>query len=287
MSKRIIYNGHLSSRLTESEIPTDMPTLDTSSYHIDIDDSKKSAEGIAKEDETALIEILTFIAGLSQAEKDNLWVTWCRDEEQPGDGINGDNDIVVNVYARDAMPDGKRTIATWTYAEQQIRKALNIESSGAVTEAKTLKESEDAEDDFYEDVIELFDPSGIGQKKVLTDAYIKDILNDPTVEDSDKEKFKQILASEELLDEALEVVAEALYDSGELSDYISDYSAYELSEMDGPWNTVMDIVNECLWDFVKRDLQEGCRTEGLKESYRRTVARGSTLVDNELFVDFE
>lgn len=172
-------------------------------------------------------------------------------------------------------------------AHAGVKAKLDDVLSGAVTKVKTLKESEDDEDDFYEDVIELLDPSGIGQKKVLTDTYIKDILNDPTVEDSDKEKFKQILASEELLDEVFEAVTEALYDSVELSDYISDYSAYELSDMDGPWNTVMDIVNECLWNFVKRNLQEGRRTKGLKESYRRIVSRGKTLVDNELFIDFE
>lgn len=57
--------------------------------------------------------------------------------------------------------------------------------------------------------------------------------------------------------------------------------------MDGPWNTVMDIVKECLWDFVERDLQEGCRTKGLKESYGCAVSRGNSLVDNPLFVDFD
>lgn len=40
---------------------------------------------------------------------------------------------------------------------------------------------------------------------------------------------------------------------------------------------------------IEDHLQESVSTTstGLKESYRRTVARGNTLVDNELFVDFE
>lgn len=40
-----------------------------------------------------------------------------------------------------------------------------------------------------------------------------------------------------------------------------------------------------------KDVEEACEAdcdrEGLKESYRRTVSRGSTLVDNPLFVDFD
>lgn len=35
------------------------------------------------------------------------------------------------------------------------------------------------------------------------------------------------------------------------------------------------------------DVLSGEITENLKESYRRTVSRGATLVDNELFIDFE
>lgn len=35
------------------------------------------------------------------------------------------------------------------------------------------------------------------------------------------------------------------------------------------------------------DVLSGKITENLKESYRRTVSRGATLVDNELFIDFE
>jgi hypothetical protein len=144
-------------------------------------------------------------------------------------------------------------------------------------------QSEDDEES-YEDVIELFDPSGIGFTKVLVDTYIKDILEDTSVEEPSKEKLRKVVASEELLDELVEVIKTALEESTTLQNYISDYSVAELGDMDGPWNTVMDITNDSIFAFIEKAPTEAKK---LEESYRRTVSRGNTLVDNELFVDFD
>ncbi len=144
-------------------------------------------------------------------------------------------------------------------------------------------QSEDDEE-FYEDVIELFDPSDIGFNKVLVDTYIKDILEDPSVEEPSKEKLRKVVASEELLDELVEVIKTALEESATLHNYISDYSVAELGDMDSPWNTVMDITNDSIFSFIKKISIEG---KQLEESYRRTVSRGKTLNENELFVDFD
>lgn len=148
---------------------------------------------------------------------------------------------------------------------------------------EATNQSEDDEE-FYEDVIELFDPSGIGFTKVLVDTYIKDILEDTSVEELSKEKLRKVVASEELLDELVEVIKTALDESATLQNYISDYSVAELGDMDSPWNTVMDITNDSIFAFIEKAPTEAKK---LEESYRRTVSRGNTLVDNELFVDFD
>ena len=158
----------------------------------------------------------------------------------------------------------------------------------AASSADKLDEDDDEDDEddeeFYEDVVELFDPSGIGFTKVLVDTYIKDILEDASVEEPSKEKLRKVVASEELLDELVEVIKTALEESATLQNYISDYSVAELGNMDGPWNTVMDITNDSIFAFIDKAPTEAKK---LEESYRRTVSRGNTLVDNELFVDFD
>lgn len=152
----------------------------------------------------------------------------------------------------------------------------------ATSKADKLDDEDDEE--FYEDVVELFDPSGIGFTKVLVDTYIKDILEDTSVEEPSKEKLRKVVASEELLDELVEVIKTALEESTTLQNYISDYSVAELGDMDSPWNTVMDITNDSIFYFIEKVPTEAKK---LEESYRRTVSRGSSLVDNPLFIDFD
>jgi len=68
-------------------------------------------------------------------------------------------------------------------------------------------------------------------------------------------------------------------------DYIDD-DGYAVIEVDAT-----GIFDGALDDIYSNDVEEDCqvsdKTNSLKESYRRTVSRGNTLVDNELFVDFE
>ena len=149
--------------------------------------------------------------------------------------------------------------------------------------SKADKLDEDDEE-FYEDVVELFDPSGIGFTKVLVDTYIKDILEDTSVEEPSKEKLRKVVASEEQLGDLIEAINAALEESTTLQNYISDYSVAELGDMDGPWNTVMDITNVSIFSFIEKVPTEAKK---LEESYRRTVSRGSSLVDNPLFIDFD
>ena len=154
----------------------------------------------------------------------------------------------------------------------------------AASKADKLAGDDKDDEEFYEDVVELFDPSGIGFNKVLVDTYLKNILEDPSVEEPSKEKLRKVVASEELLDELVEVIKTALDESATLQNYISDYSVAELGDKDGPWNTVMDITNDSIFSFIEKVPTEAKK---LEESYRRTVSRGDALVNNELFVDFE
>jgi hypothetical protein len=55
--------------------------------------------------------------------------------------------------------------------------------------------------------------------------------------------------------------------------------------------TVVESTEKSLEDTSKAEVPGddciGSKTKKLKESYRRTISRGATLIDNELFVDFD
>jgi hypothetical protein len=54
---------------------------------------------------------------------------------------------------------------------------------------------------------------------------------------------------------------------------------------------VVESTEKSLEDASKSEIPgDDCidsKTKKLKESYRRTISRGATLIDNELFVDFD
>jgi hypothetical protein len=68
-------------------------------------------------------------------------------------------------------------------------------------------------------------------------------------------------------------------------DYI-DEEGYAVIEQDAT-----GIFDGALDDIYTDDVAESCevsnKTSSLEESYRRTISRGATLIDNELFVDFD
>lgn len=68
-------------------------------------------------------------------------------------------------------------------------------------------------------------------------------------------------------------------------DYI-DKEGYAVIEQDAT-----GIFDGALDDTYTDDVVEACevsnKTSSLEESYRRTISRGATLIDNELFVDFD
>jgi hypothetical protein len=197
-----------------------------------------------------------------------MFTNYNMDYQEIADELGIDVQVVLDLIGPDSYDD-KDIMLEATRKSDKLDEATN--------------KSEDDEE-FYEDVVELFDSSGIGFTKVLVDTYIKDILEDASVEEPNKEKLRKIVASEELLDELIEVIKTALDESATLQNYISDYSVAELGDMDSPWNTVMDITNDSIFAFIDKVPTE---VKKLKESYRRTVSRGNTLVDNELFVDFD
>lgn len=51
--------------------------------------------------------------------------------------------------------------------------------------------------------------------------------------------------------------------------------------------TDLDAILSGRMEEAGCEIEKAVETDGLKESYRRTVSRGNTLVNNELFVDFE
>lgn len=66
-------------------------------------------------------------------------------------------------------------------------------------------------------------------------------------------------------------------------DYIDD-EGYAVIEADAAG--IFDGALDGIWDD-ENQIEEACKADRLKESYRRTVSRGKALNENELFVDFE
>ena len=94
-----------------------------SSYQLFVEGTDKKLENFNVPDQKALKEILAFINGLSQEEKDNVSLGW---DELDEDGDYGD--LLVSVYGPSEGEEiyAERIISNWPYAEDQIRAALGI-----------------------------------------------------------------------------------------------------------------------------------------------------------------
>ena len=89
-----------------------------------IGNGNKERSGTQVRHDKALEEILEFINGLTQEEKDKVSMSWSWDAEEPGD--MGD-DIIVSILALDEVedPDYELTVyGNWEEAVELVRKAL-------------------------------------------------------------------------------------------------------------------------------------------------------------------
>ncbi len=107
------------------------------------------------------------------------------------------------------------------------------------------------EEDWYEYPEELF--SNGDPHETLIEAYLQDIMEDESVSNKDKKKIQKIINGFALRQELLRKIYHNLNDSDRMCGYIEDYSVSEMENMDGPWNAVMDITNETIWDFLKEN----------------------------------
>lgn len=103
--------------------------------------------------------------------------------------------------------------------------------------------------DYYDNPAELFDNGDA--RETLLDGYLRPMLNDSSVDTDIKNHIQTIVKSEQLQDELIDVIKNHLNDSVALNNYVADYDAYELGNMDSPWNTVIDITEDTIEDFIK------------------------------------
>lgn len=103
--------------------------------------------------------------------------------------------------------------------------------------------------DYYDNPAELFDNGDA--RETLLDGYLRPMLNDSSVDTDIKNHIQTIIKSEQLQDELIDVIKNHLNDSVTLNNYVADYDAYELGNMDSPWNTVIDITEDAIEDFIK------------------------------------
>lgn len=86
--------------------------------------------------------------------------------------------------------------------------------------------------------------------KTLIDGYLKKMLEDENVSDMDKKKIRKIIKGFMFRQELLRNIYHNLNDSDTMCGYIEDYSVSEMENVDGPWNTVIDITNETIRKFL-------------------------------------
>lgn len=108
--------------------------------------------------------------------------------------------------------------------------------------------------DYYDNPAELFDNGDA--RETLLDGYLRPMLNDSSVDTDIKNHIQTIIKSEQLQDELIDVIKNHLNDSVTLNNYVADYDAYELGNMDSPWNTVIDITEDAIEDFIKYQFTE-------------------------------
>ena len=106
----------------------------------------------------------------------------------------------------------------------------------------------DEDEEFYEDGSELFmsDLSNI-------EGTIDDILEDLDLSNPDEknlhDKLLKVKDDKETLEDIKSVCIDKVCDNDTICHYISDYTIYELGDMDGIWNEFGDILRETIYEY--------------------------------------
>lgn len=78
------------------------------------------------------------------------------------------------------------------------------------------------------------------------------------------------------------------FDWDNLTRYVGEIPAGDVSKYEHLSDAeAEELVNESGLNFIEEKLNKKLKNKNLKESYRRIIPRGASLVDNELFVDFD
>lgn len=165
----------------------------------------------------------------------------------------------------------KKLVDSWKFLQAEVKK---IPESDRAELAKQLKNAEKIKDtmdepaedkqisedintsdrDYYDSPEELFDNGDA--RATLLDGYIKPMLEDNSIDTVIKNEARRIKDSVVLQDELINLIKAHLNESESLYNLINDFDAYELGDMDSPWNLVIDIANDTIEDFIKTRLIE-------------------------------
>jgi hypothetical protein len=110
------------------------------------------------------------------------------------------------------------------------------------------RDDEDEDEEYYEDGTELFsdDLSNIV-------GMIEDILEDlDLTEENEKvlhDKLIKVKDDPEILQDIKNFCMDRVCDNDTICNYISDYTVYELGDMDGIWNEFMDTIRDSIYEY--------------------------------------
>lgn len=105
--------------------------------------------------------------------------------------------------------------------------------------------------EYYNSPEELFDDGNA--RETLVDGYLEVLLDDESINDKAKIQLQQIIDSEQLQDKLIDEIKNKLNASNILNNYVYEYTIAELSDMDNPWNIVMDITNNYILNHINSD----------------------------------
>jgi hypothetical protein len=106
----------------------------------------------------------------------------------------------------------------------------------------------DEDEEFYEDGSELFS-SDLSNIEGTIDDILEDLdLNNPDEKDL-HDKLLKVKDDKETLEDIRSVCIDRVCDSDTICHYISDYTIYELGDMDGIWNEFGDILRETIYEY--------------------------------------
>jgi hypothetical protein len=202
-------------------------------YVLGIEGSNKKAENYDLHVEDALTEILAFINGLTQEEKDKVWLSWrCSSGEDPKgyehfmDAYEGE--LIVSVYSP-AESSEDRALSNYELAELKIRQALGGSAlSISSFEYETFmydKQNERSELTNYS--IYLDDAPVVEKSRIALDVALKEIT-DYIYPLSTEEKTSLGLSWEWTYDDAEGDVVVGVFSKAECREYGNKFPSERL-----------------------------------------------------------